>query len=340
MTRSFTLAVAPALALALAASGVSAQEEWRFAHEENQDDVQDLYAQEFKRLVEERTDGEVTVTIYTYGQLGTEDDLTELTASGSIEFSNASPGHLGTFVPEVQVLLVPYLLSEDPDVNKEVLTHSEALYDDLSRDFTDRGLTLYSVYPEGEMVWSANEPVRTPEDLDGVRFRVMTSPLLVETYDTFGADPVATPWGEVYSGLQLGMLDAQVNPIFFIESAGFYEVQDYLIWTGEQEYTTTVVANNDFWEGLSDEHREMLNDIRDDLADFIFEEQERMNEESAERIKEERPEIEYIVLDDEERDAFRERAEVLGERLVEIAGGNSEAVLEKLRDEIATAEEQ
>ncbi len=338
MFKAMKWAGVSALALGLAAGPVVA-EEWRFAHEENPDDVQDLYAQEFKRLVEERTDGEVTVEIYTYGQLGTEDDLTELTASGAIQFSNASPGHLGTYVPEVQVLLVPYLLSDDPDVNKEVLTHSEALYEDLASDFDARGLTLYSVYPEGEMVWTANEPIRSPEDLDGQRFRVMTSPILIETYDAFGADPVATPWGEVYSGLQLGMLDMQVNPIFFIESAAFYEVQDYLIWTGEQEYTTTVVANNAFWEGLSDDRREMLIEIREDLADFIFEEQKRMNEESAERIKEERPDVEYIVLDEEEREAFRERAEPLADRLVEIAGGNSGAILDKLRQEIAEAEE-
>jgi TRAP-type transport system periplasmic protein len=337
MSRTAMWAAVAAVATSLAVAPAAA-EEWRFAHEENPDDVQDLYAREFKRLVEERTDGEVTVTIYTYGQLGTEDDLTELTASGAIQFSNASPGHLGTYVPEVQVLLVPYLLSEDPDVNKEVLTHSEALYDDLARDFEQRGLTLYSVYPEGEMVWTTNQPVRTPEDLDGVRFRVMTSPILIETYDAFGADPIATPWGEVYSGLQLGMLDAQVNPIFFIESAGFYEVQDYLIWTGEQEYTTTVVANGAFWAGLSDEHREMLIEIREELADFIFEEQKRMNDESAERIQEARPEIEFIVLDDDEREAFRQRAEPLADRLVEIAGGNSAAVLEKLRQEIAEAE--
>lgn len=338
MPRSMMWAAAAAIAVGLAIGPAVAQDEWRFAHEENPDDVQDLYAREFKRLVEERSDGEVTVTIYTYGQLGTEDDLTELTASGAIQFSNASPGHLGTYVPEVQVLLVPYLLSDDPDVNKEVLTNSEALYDDLARDFEARGLTLYSVYPEGEMVWTANRPIHSPEDLDGVRFRVMTSPILIETYDTFGADPIATPWGEVYSGLQLGMLDAQVNPIFFIESAGFYEVQDYLIWTGEQEYTTTVVANNAFWEGLSDDRREMLLDIREELADFIFDEQKRMNEESAERIREARPDIEFIVLDDDQRDAFRERAEVLSERLVEIAGGNSAAILDKLRQEIAEAE--
>ena len=98
------------VALGFAAITAASAEEWKFAVEEGPGDVQTIYAEEFKRLVEERTGGKVKVTIYTYGQLGNENDLTELTAVGAVQFSNASPGHLGTFVPEVQVLSLPFLL--------------------------------------------------------------------------------------------------------------------------------------------------------------------------------------------------------------------------------------
>lgn len=339
MRRKALLAVTTAASLMFAA-GTLAAEEWKFAHEESDGDVQDLYAEEFKRLVEERTDGDVSVTIYTYGQLGNENDITELTANGAVQFSNASPGHLGSFVPEIQVLLIPYLLSENEEVNKKVLSNSEALYGELADDFERQGLKLFDIYPEGEMVWTTKKEVRSPEDLDGVKFRVMTSPLLVEAYDSFGADPVALPWGEVYSGLQLNTIDAQVNPIFFIESAKFYEVTDYLIWTGEQEYTTTVVANSDFWNGLSEERQDMLMDIRSELTDFIYEEQQKLNQASRENIKEEKPEIEFIELSAEQREAFAERAEELDQFYIDEVGGNSEEVVEKLRSEIEEAEEE
>lgn len=339
MHRKALLAVTTAASVMFAAGSLAA-EEWKFAHEESDGDVQDIYAEEFKRLIEEKTDGDVTVTIYTYGQLGNENDITELTANGAVQFSNASPGHLGSFVPEIQVLLIPYLLSENEDVNKEVLSNSEALYGELSDDFESKGLKLFDIYPEGEMVWTTKKEVRSPEDLSGVKFRVMTSPLLVEAYDTFGADPVALPWGEVYSGLQLNTIDAQVNPIFFIESAKFYEVTDYLIWTGEQEYTTTVVANADFWSGLSEDHQDLLMEVRSELTDFIYEEQKKLNDASRENIKEAADDIEFIELTADEREAFAERAKELDQFYINEVGGNAEEVVNKLRSEIAETEEK
>src|SRR5918996_1026988 len=119
------------VALAAAVSHAANAEEWKFAIEEIQGSVQDAYAQEFKRLIEEKTGGEVTVTIYPYGALGTSADLTELVTQGAIQFANASPGHLGTLVPEIQVFSVPYLLSDDNEVNKKVLTESPVIYEDL-----------------------------------------------------------------------------------------------------------------------------------------------------------------------------------------------------------------
>jgi tripartite ATP-independent transporter DctP family solute receptor len=318
----------------------AAAEEWKFAHEEGAGDVQDLYAQEFKRRIEERTNGDVTITIYGYGQLGNENDITELTASGAVQFSNASPGHLGTFVPEVQVLSLPYLLSENPEVNKDVLNNSEALYGDLAKDFESKGLKLYTIYPEGEMVWTTNKEIRKPADFDGVKFRVMTSPILIESYKAFGSDPVALPWGEVYSGLQMNVIDAQVNPIFFIESAKFFEVTDYLTWAGQQEYTTTIVINKDFFDGLSDERKTMLEEIRLDMTDWIYDAQVKANKESLARIQEKKPSIKLVRLNAEERAAFEEAAEPLSEKLVGMVGGRTEQILGKLKEEIAAKEKE
>ncbi|NIZ01625.1 TRAP transporter substrate-binding protein [Thalassospira lucentensis] len=325
-----------AAALFAVAGTAAHAEEWKFAHEESPGDVQDLYAQEFKRLVEEKTDGDVNVTIYTYGQLGTENDITELTAAGAVQFSNASPGHLGTFVPEIQVFGVPYLLSQDNEVNKKVLSSSPTIYDDLGKDFVSKGLKLFTMYPEGEMVWTTKKPVEKPADFDGVKFRVMTSPILIETYKSFGSDPVALPWGEVYSGLQTSVVDAQVNPIFFVESAKFYEVTDYLVYAGQQQYTTTVVSNADFYAGLSDERKEMLAEVKAELDDFIYDAQAKANQEALERIKEAKPEIKVIRLNEEQRAAFKEASKGVGASLVDEVGGDTKEVLDSLRKEFGT----
>jgi TRAP-type C4-dicarboxylate transport system substrate-binding protein len=150
--------------LAVGLGQSAAAEEWKFAIEEIEGSVQDAYAQEFKKLIEEKTGGDVTVTIYPYGTLGTSADLTELVNQGAIQFANASPGHLGTMVPEIQVFSVPYLLSDNNAVNKKVLTESPVIYETLQEDFHDKGLHVLTMYPEGEMVWTTNTEIRTPDD--------------------------------------------------------------------------------------------------------------------------------------------------------------------------------
>jgi TRAP-type C4-dicarboxylate transport system substrate-binding protein len=93
-------------------------ETWKFASEEAKNDVQDIYAQEFARVIKEESDGDIKVRIYYYGQLGTENDIVELTANGTVQFVSVGAGHLGSYVPEVQVLSLPYVLG----TNIELLT--------------------------------------------------------------------------------------------------------------------------------------------------------------------------------------------------------------------------
>jgi TRAP-type transport system periplasmic protein len=328
------------VALAGSLSHAALAEDWKFAIEEIDGSVQDRYAQEFKRLIEEKSSGEVTVTVYPYGSLGTSADLTELVTQGAIQFANASPGHLGTLVPEIQVFSIPYLLSESNEVNKQVLTESDVVYQDLQEDFQAKGLRLLTMYPEGEMVWTANKEVRSPEDFDNFKMRTMVSPMLVAAYEAFGASPTPMPYGEVYGGLQLQQIDGQVNPIFAIEEMKFYEVQDYMIWSGEQQFTTTVITNNDWYESLPDEQRQMVEETTTELADFIFQVQEQYNQERLEKIKQEKPDLQMIELTEEERQAFRDASTQVRDTYVEMTGENGQQVLDGLLAEIDAAEQE
>jgi TRAP-type transport system periplasmic protein len=329
-----------AAAVGFAALAAAQAQEWKFAVEEGPGDVQTVYANEFKRLVEQRTGGKVKVTVYTYGQLGNENDLTALTAAGAIQFSNASPGHLGTLVPEVQVLSLPFLLPETPEAKAKVLSNSKALYEMLAKDFTAKGLKLFTVYPEGEMVWTTKKPVRKPEDLGDVKFRVMTSPILIEQFKLYGAKPVALPWGEVYGGLQMNVIQAQVNPPFFIESAKFHEVTDHLIFVRDVEYTTTVVANADFWQGLPPDQKKMLGEVRDELQKFIIAKEREQNSGAVERMQKANPKLKLVRLTDAERAVFSKRAEPLGDKLVKMVGGRTGEILKQLKTDIKAAEKQ
>ncbi len=331
------LALAPVMAPAPAA----AQESWSFALEEIEGSVQDRYAQRFAELVAERSGGEVTVQVYPYGALGTSADLTELTSNGTLQFTFASPGHLATMVPAMGVFNLPYILSRNDEVNKRVLHEGETVNQLLADELRERNLELVTMFPEGEMVWTANREIRSPEDFSGFKMRTMVSPILTEAYQAMGASPTPMPYGEVYGGLQLGQIDGQVNPIFAIEEMGFYEVQDYLIFAGQQEFTTSVVAHQPFYEGLSDERRQMVESITDELADYIFEVKREFEEERLAEIQERKPDIQIIRLNEEERERFREASMPARDAFVErLSGDIGGEVLDSLTSEIAALEEE
>lgn len=309
---------------------------WRFALEEVEGSVQDAYAQEFKRRIEAGTDGAVAVQIYSYGALGTSSQLTEMAQSGAIELTFASPGHLGDVIPEVGVFTLHFVLSEYNDVNREVFS-DERVHELFREPYNNEDLQLLAIVPEGWMVWSGDKPLRTLDDFRDFRIRTMTSPLLVESYRAYGASPTPTPYAEVYSGLQLGQIDGQVNPIFAIEEMSFYEEQDYLTSARHAQFITTLVAGRQWFENLPEDQRDLIVQVRDDLTDWIDREQIRFNEQRLQTILDAGG-TEWIELTDEEREIFREASLGVRDTYIEQTGEIGQEILDTLLEMIAEAE--
>jgi TRAP-type transport system periplasmic protein len=322
-TFASTLRLGAATAL-VALVAMPAHAQWRYAIEEALDEVQGVYAQQFKEYVEENSDH--TVEIYPFGTLGEGDDLTELAQMGAIQFVTSSPGFMGSLIPELNVFLLPYMLPEEPEVLAEFFRSSPTIYEDLAELYEQQGLQLLKMYSEGEVVMTTKEPIEEMADLDGVNFRVMTSPLLVETYNAFGASPTPLPWGEVYGALQLGMIQGQENPMFFVESTGMYEVTDHITFAGHNSYTTAVLANQTFWEGLSEEDQELVRSAAEHAYDYIVEYQEGLQERSLEMILERKPDMGVTILDDEQREPFRQAADAVHEEFFRMTGESGRAI--------------
>ncbi|MEE4295611.1 MAG: TRAP transporter substrate-binding protein DctP [Wenzhouxiangella sp.] len=301
---------------------------WRFALEEIEGSVQDAYAQEFKRRIEAQTDGAVQVEIYPYGSLGTSSQITEMLQSGALELAFASPGHLADAIPEVGVFTLHFVLSDDDAVNRQALADPE-LHALLQDPYLNQDLQLLAVVQEGWMVWSGNRPLRTPDDFERFKIRTMTSPILVESYRAYGANPTPMPYGEVYSGLQLGQIDGQVNPIFAIEEMSFYEEQDYLTSGRHAQFVTTLAASRSWFDGLDVETRTLVEQIRDDMVSWIDREQQRYNEERLEVILAAGG-TEWIELTEAERQAFRDASLGVRDTYVEQVGENGAKILETL----------
>lgn len=327
-----TSALAGVIGLMLAS--VAGAEEWKFAIEEIPGSIMDSYAQEFKSRVEAATGGDVTVTIYPLGALGSPTEVAEQTADGVVQLSNLSIGNLGTIVPESQIFLAPYILPSDSATLNEVLATSPTIHGELAEDFAAKGLRLGALYSEGPQVWTTRKEIRSPADLANFKMRVMVSPLLLKAYEDLGASPTPVPFGEVYGALQLGQVDGQVNPIPTIEEMKFYEVTDYLIWAGEQDLITAVMASDDWYQTLPADRQALIDQTFAELNDFIPPVVEAFNKERLDRIKAAKPGIQTIELTEAERAVFRERSLATQAAVGEIVGARGAELLTALQAEI------
>ncbi|MFV1528845.1 MULTISPECIES: TRAP transporter substrate-binding protein DctP [unclassified Phaeobacter] len=337
---------------ALFAAGLSTAavaDTWKFASEEDKGDVQDIFAQAFAESIKTQSDGDVKVRIYYYGQLGTENDIVELTSKGTVQFVSVGTGHLGSYVPEAQVLDLPYVLGGDTDVIRKVLTTSPTIYEDLSAKFEKVNLKLLTMISEGEMAWGANKAIRSPADFEGQKIRTFTSTIPVETFKAFGANPTPLSWGEVYGALQLQTVDGMVNPVYFIYNAKWHEVQDFLIFPGQQPYVGTVSTNSEWFNGLPAEQQEMVKTAINVAEEAAHNYQLEINQTNMEKIVAERPDLEVIVLTEEERAVFEDVSATLHETFFDVvenayddaekaaARDGAKSILEGLLQEVSDA---
>ncbi|WP_410217082.1 TRAP transporter substrate-binding protein DctP [Paracoccus sp. (in: a-proteobacteria)] len=330
-----TLTTASLAALVLGTSGAIA-DTWRYAFEEALDEVQGVFAQKFKEEVEANSDHEVQ--LFPFGTLGESDNILEQTQSGILQFVNQSPGFTGSLIPEAQVFFVPYLLPEDDQQLFAFFRQSETINSIFPELYAQQGLELLKMYPEGEVMLTTRSAVEAPDDLSDVKVRVMTNPLLVESYQAFGATPTPLPWGEVYGGLQTGIIDGQENPAFFIESTRMYEVTDHITRLGHNNFTTALMANQQFFDGLATEDQDVIRNAADAAFDHILEYQQGLTEASLEKIAEAKPSMTIITLTQEQRAPFRDTAAEVEATFLEIGGPRAQEVLDQMKADLEAAE--
>jgi len=338
---------AAAIAVGVGLTGCGAQEDgasetgsaaqiWRFALEETEGGVQWQYAQKFKEIIEENTDN-VSVEIYPYGTLGTSQDITQQIRNNNVQIAFASAGHVGSTVPEAQVFSLNFLFSPIDEVNNEIFWNNETVFDLLSEAYSERGLQLLSIVPAGWMVWSSNSPIQEPSDFQGLSVRVMPSELLLATYEAYGANPRGMAYSEVYGGLQQGVIDAQVQPMFAMRDMSFYEVQDYMIEGDNALFVTTVITNPNFLDALPAEQQELIWDAKAQLDPYIYEQQVALNKEAGEEIRA-NSDTQFLTLNEEQKEAFRAKVEPVFDKFVDIAGPRGERILKEIQRAVAEGE--
>lgn len=210
-------------------------------------------AQAFLDTLTELSGGAFTGTQAPASQLGGERDMIEGLQIGSLDLVITSTGPLGNFVPEALALDLPFLFRDydhartvlDGEIGQELLDQMRDA-DLVGLAWTENGF---------RHVTNSQRPIRTPEDLGGLRLRTMENRVHMAAFEGMGAAPTPMAWPEVFGALQQGVVDGQENPITVITAARFWEVQGYVTLTGHVYSPAIVLASPILFDGLSEEEQ-------------------------------------------------------------------------------------
>lgn len=206
--------------------------------------------------VAERSGGKLKLEIYPNGQLGTERQCLELLQIGSLGMTKVSAAVLENFAPAIKVLSLPYIFRDtehahsvlDSPIGEELLQESEPFY--------LRGLCFYDA--GNRSFYTKDRPVRTPEDLKGLKIRVQESVTAMNMVRSFGGAPTPISWGELYTALQQGVVDGAENNPPSLYTSRHYEVCKYYSLNEHTFVPDILIISTIIWERLSDQERQWL----------------------------------------------------------------------------------
>ena len=228
-------------------------------HHLNKDDPFDnptgAMATVFKSLVEAGTNGSVMVQTFPSGQLGKDKDVVQQVKAGVIQAGIHSVGGFASIYPMIGVLDIPFAFE---NISKTYEVFDGPFGTKLAADIDKRtGLHTLGFGDSGGFFHLTNSkrPIHTPADMAGVKIRTMGLDTHKAIITAMGGQPAAISWSEVYTALQTGVADGQMNPIPIIAFAKFQEVQKYLTLSGHIFAPYVWVMNNDFWNSLTDNEK-------------------------------------------------------------------------------------
>lgn len=231
-------------------------------HHLNKDDPFDnptgAMATVFKSIVEADTNGSLLVQSFPSGQLGKDNDALQQVKAGVIQTGIHSVGGFASVYPLIGVLDVPFAFA---NISKTYEVFDGPFGKKLAADIEKKtGLHVLGFGDSGGFfhITNSKRPIHTPADMDGVKIRTMGLDTHKAIITAMGGQPAAISWSEVYTALQTGVADGQMNPVPIIAFAKFQEVQKYLTLTGHIFAPYVWTMNNDFWNSLTDSEKEVV----------------------------------------------------------------------------------
>ncbi|MCD5981374.1 MULTISPECIES: TRAP transporter substrate-binding protein [Pseudomonas] len=301
----------------------------RFAFQNVKEHPQGQGAQKFADLLSESSGGKIKVRLFPGGTLGGDVQTVSALQGGTLDITVLNSGILAAQAPDFAMLDFPFLFN---DVKEAHAVIDGPVGQKLSAQLDSKGLVALGYWDLGfRNVTNSKHPITRLEDMQGLKIRVIQSPIYLKTFSALGANPVPMAFPEVYTGLEQHTIDGQENPYTVIEGSKFFEVQKYLSATGHIFNPQSLIMSQKTWNRLNDDEKALIRDAAAKAQVF-------QREVTAESMDKARANLEkQIAVNDispAEKDRFRERVKtVIDEFSQQLDAG----LVKMMYDEIAKA---
>ncbi|WP_102347236.1 TRAP transporter substrate-binding protein [Bacillus sp. Marseille-P3661] len=242
-----------------------------------------LAAEKYAELVKEKTNGQIEIEIFPARQLGGDVDMLEMIQNGSLDAGFITTSVFSGSTPVLDGLQLPFLIN-NYDVFDEVLKTDtiQKMLDSLE-EINVKGLAIN----ESGMrhIGSNRSEVQTPADLEGLKIRVVESPLMLDIFNALGASPTPMAYGEIYSSLQTGVIDAHEANLPAYVDEKFAEVTEYITLTGHFPFPNANIMNLDKFNSLTPEQQTALDEAAKEASAWIITELKVVDESNLTKLK-------------------------------------------------------
>ncbi|SEL75150.1 tripartite ATP-independent transporter solute receptor, DctP family [Roseivivax marinus] len=284
-----------------------------------------IAARQIQAELEERAPGVFDVEFFPNNQLGDEKQMIEALQFGTLDLGIITNAPVGNVEPAFQILDMPFLFPDEEAAHEAL---DGELGDELMSRLEGSGIVGLGFAEGGfrNMINNAR-PIQQPDDVEGVKFRVMQNPVFIDMFQSLGGNAVPMAWGETFTAAQQGTIDGLEIPLAVIASNKYADVVEYLSLTQHTYSALDILASERFLSGLSDEQRTTVTEA----VDAAIETQRQTVQENADAVLAHLEEAGMTINEIEDPEAFREKVKPvydsfrddIGSDLVDMALGQS-----------------
>lgn len=219
----------------------------------------------FAERVEELSEGELLLKIYPNGQLGSEREVLEQLQLGAVSFSKVSSLSLESFSPLFGILNTPFLFRDEEHYYKVL---DSSIGEELLLAAQDKRILGLTYYNSGTRSFYAKKPILKPEDLQGMKLRVMGSQTAIRMAQLLGGSPAPMPYGEIYTALQQGVIDGAENNVTALTLSRHGEVAKHYSLDEHIMAPDVLLMSTQVWDRLKPQQQELLKQAAEESRDF------------------------------------------------------------------------